>query len=1081
MCDVPRYQVPTLVKEYDSLRSYYGPLVGSRTDYVREFSSQTFTILLRKLSLKQFRSHFKHVFRAIALSCANKHFAQNLNEATATLALELPIPRIENVIDVDSDISIRAQDLLGGVSLMLFATTKGIKDSLHSKGAEYLVQPLSLMLPLSVRTAEEIISLTSQSVSSKKKKQGPILSPIQSVSVSLLSPSIQNELARYTVVDVFSVYCAGRIVADTIAKLFRHCHPKNMSKLWILLLDHLDETKKMFQSYLFLSEPSLELSAAMEVSLSFTIEIVDFALSHSNHRALSDKIVRSSLAERIFQTVFKFLKFYLESESRCLDLSNHKSSFSLRLACRIRSVCSALWLTFQSETMFCENQVELVDIILGKSLPLDSQQNDYICNLISTGVQSVLRELFPKLSRVLIRDHLLKSVFKAIVSLRRFEGDDSWLKLFYEVLIFIFDNRERIDTQESLGSLITSRRSEKQMLEDSIVEIKTLFASCFSLLQDSSDVSLLHKSSVIYACRCLSWALHFHPTIFNDLELFQSIQQLSEMLSSLIPSLISQYSGLKSGDTVIAFTLSTFCDCIGYFLSSSDGALKRKGEIFRKSLTNEILIEMTNLFTSSSSSLFLLWGFQKLLSIAVAPLSEILHGDGTQRNCLITLLSSREQEQLLNSLSSCLLNPSYWIRKTSIQILLYFPPPAVIQNKTKSPQNEHERDMDDEIDISERIVYDVVKLCHEAISLPACFQNEREYSRRLAQLEVYINSSKLPLEYSRIISSFCLGMFFSKFQPLWAPAVKVLISAVGNDESESVTWPLILHVLNYLGHKDETHFPLLSVASLSEPLSCLEIFNSGEVAIPVSFAETSHFIYSVPPCNDSATVAPDSRTDVHTAYDTVWSVFQKCPSITLRHSKVVVPMFIHFLKDQYYSNFSDDPELPTIYFSGLFNLPETSFERVAPPMLPVSVAKKRLILFLRVFAAVTSPKQLFHHQALYKFYSIILSKPDTAVAKLALDCLLTYKNESITPYQQTLKNFFDDTSLRNELLSFDPSISRSGEGQGKIESDHRATVIPVIIRILYGRFVSKPKGGKSAREQGLARFDPEFLPQIHFS
>jgi hypothetical protein len=1031
-----------------------------------------FTIFLRKLSVKHFRSHFKHVFRAIAMSCANKHFAQNVNEATATLALEMPITRIETVME-DTDISIRAQDLLEGVSLMLFATTKGIKDSLHSKGAEFMVQPLSLMLPLSVRTADEIISLTSKSATSKKKKSTAIYGPLQSISASLLSPSTQSDLTRFTVVDVFSVYCAGRIVADTIGKLFRHCHPKNMTKLWEILLDHLDETKKIFQSYLYLSEPSLELSAAIEISISFTVEIMDFALSHSNHRGISHKIVRASLKERIVQTVYGFLKFFLESEAVCLDLSNHKSAFSLRLASRTRSVCSALWLTFESETTFCDNQIELINIILGNSLTLDSRDKDYICSLISTGAQSVIRELFPKLSRTLIQDHLLKPVFKAIVSLQRLESNEFWLKLFTEVLLFIYDNRESIDSPENQDSLIVSRRKERHMLEDCIVEIKTLLTSCFSVFLDTSDVSLLHKNSVVYACRCLSWALHFHPTIFKDAELANSIQQLSESFNTLIPSLISQYSGLKSGDVIIAYVLSTFCYCIRFFLSSSDEILKHKGGNFKKSLTADILCDVTNLISSCSSSLLLLWGFQNLLNVAVCPISEILHGDDTQRNYLVSLLPSREQEKLLNSLSYCLLNPSYWIRRTSIQILLYFPPPAVIQNRTTSIQNEHERDMDDEIDTTERIVYDVVKLCYEAISLPACFLNEREYSRRLAQLEVYINSSKLPTEYSRIISSFCLGMFFSKFQPLWNPAVKVLISAVGNDESESVTWPLILHVLNYLGHKDETNTPRLSDVTYSDPISCLETFNSGEVSVPVSFAESSHFVFHVPACPDSATVPPDSRTDIHTAYDTVWNVFQKCPSITLRHSKVVVPMFVNFLKDQYYSKFSDDPELPTIYFSGFFNLPETvktNLPQKEAPSLPVAVAKKRLILFLKVFAAVISPKQLFHHQALYKFYSTILSKPDTTVAKLALDCLLTYKHEAIVPYQQTLRNLFDDTALRNELLGFDPSLSRSGEGEGKIESDHRATIIPIIIRILYGRFVSKPKGGKSAREQGLARF-----------
>ena len=44
------------------------------------------------------------------------------------------------------------------------------------------------------------------------------------------------------------------------------------------------------------------------------------------------------------------------------------------------------------------------------------------------------------------------------------------------------------------------------------------------------------------------------------------------------------------------------------------------------------------------------------------------------------------------------------------------------------------------------------------------------------------------------------------------------------------------------------------------------------------------------------------------------------------------------------------------------------------------------------------------------------------------------------------------------------------EGQlGCIEPSHRPDVVPLLVRILYGRFVSKSRGSKAAREQNLAR------------
>jgi U3 small nucleolar RNA-associated protein 20 len=183
------------------------------------------------------------------------------------------------------------------------------------------------------------------------------------------------------------------------------------------------------------------------------------------------------------------------------------------------------------------------------------------------------------------------------------------------------------------------------------------------------------------------------------------------------------------------------------------------------------------------------------------------------------------------------------------------------------------------------------------------------------------------------------------------------------------------------------------------------------------------------------------------------------------------------LQHQYYATFPDDPEYPTLIRAGVFHLPssavlEETVHEVQLPPLPVSILKTRLVLFLKVFAVVPSPKQLIHHQALYRYYSIILSKPDTVVTKLALDCILTYKPEEIMPYHTSLKRFLEDGSLRDELLTFDPTLAtsvKSGSSGEGIELEHRPVVIPMIIRILYGRFVSKPKGSKSAREQGLSR------------
>lgn len=164
-------------------------------------------------------------------------------------------------------------------------------------------------------------------------------------------------------------------------------------------------------------------------------------------------------------------------------------------------------------------------------------------------------------------------------------------------------------------------------------------------------------------------------------------------------------------------------------------------------------------------------------------------------------------------------------------------------------------------------------------------------------------------------------------------------------------------------------------------------------------------------------------------------------------------------------------------------------------LLPARVLKKRLEMFLQIFAAVTSPKQLYCHQLLYNYYLEIMPKADITTVKLAFECILTYKPASVMPYKDNIKRLFDDKTIRDELLTFNASTvadeddqytldmteynnnsgsnnnnSSSGSCMIKIKEEHRAELIPMLVRIVYGRFTSKARGNKAAREQNLARF-----------
>ena len=63
-----RFQVKSLILDADSLRRYYGPLLGSPADFVRTLSAKCFSIFLRKLPAKRLKVHLAKVLKAVALN-----------------------------------------------------------------------------------------------------------------------------------------------------------------------------------------------------------------------------------------------------------------------------------------------------------------------------------------------------------------------------------------------------------------------------------------------------------------------------------------------------------------------------------------------------------------------------------------------------------------------------------------------------------------------------------------------------------------------------------------------------------------------------------------------------------------------------------------------------------------------------------------------------------------------------------------------------------------------------------------------------------------------------------------------------
>ena len=124
--------------------------------------------------------------------------------------------------------------------------------------------------------------------------------------------------------------------------------------------------------------------------------------------------------------------------------------------------------------------------------------------------------------------------------------------------------------------------------------------------------------------------------------------------------------------------------------------------------------------------------------------------------------------------------------------------------------------------------------------------------------------------------------------------------------------------------------------------------------------------------------------------------------------------------------------------------------------------QKKLLCFLRVFAAIDGPQQLIRHKFLEKIFRSFLTHQDTHIVQLSLAALFKFKPKHVMPYCGLLTGLLEKGKLRNALLSFQESLEA-----GEIQQEHTGLFVPIVSRVLFGRLSSRDS--RSGKDSPAAR------------
>ncbi|KAF2743872.1 hypothetical protein M011DRAFT_489407 [Sporormia fimetaria CBS 119925] len=140
-------------------------------------------------------------------------------------------------------------------------------------------------------------------------------------------------------------------------------------------------------------------------------------------------------------------------------------------------------------------------------------------------------------------------------------------------------------------------------------------------------------------------------------------------------------------------------------------------------------------------------------------------------------------------------------------------------------------------------------------------------------------------------------------------------------------------------------------------------------------------------------------------------------------------------------------------------------------------ARKDQKALLTLFSKFNNPKVLFRSAEVYDALLVLLANGDAEIQKSALKAILAWKNPAVVRYQENLHNLLDDARFREEISVF----MDVGVEDSQLRAEHREQLLPVILRLMYGKVISGRRGQEAKRKAvfiALTRFDEDAIRQF---
>ena len=321
------------------------------------------------------------------------------------------------------------------------------------------------------------------------------------------------------------------------------------------------------------------------------------------------------------------------------------------------------------------------------------------------------------------------------------------------------------------------------------------------------------------------------------------------------------------------------------------------------------------------------------------------------------------------------------------------------------------------------------------------------YVRKLASQ--YGNGDPHPW-LRKAIPHFCFGIQTLKLSTVWDDAIEVLKHICDTSDGEEIVSDLSFQLLEAPSSHDvntESAVEQRHRRSLNE-FECSNL-DDIDAAFVECVTELEH---------------PEEKTiklfqDSHRMSDAIAAnapaialrVLSGIPMVAEKKSRRIVPILLRWTAVDHDEKCPGEQWSPRSTNNGSSDVPRLS-------------GQDRKMM-LRLFGLFKNPKVLYQSMDVFSALRSLLANGDVDIQKAALNAIFTWKLEALQPYQESLLNLLDDSRFKDEITTF----LHPNDQSTRIQDEHRSTLMPILLRILYGKLISRTGNQSAKRTQSVKR------------